>query len=85
MSSRQLEEQQDQARDAWVANALGMTAEELSELDWDVHEIDGNDGAVYGYRVEFDADTDPDIIKRVGGYSVDVGFPSDEQEQEPPE
>lgn len=78
MSSRQLEEQQDQARDAWVANALGMTVEELSELEWDVHEIDGSDGTVYGYRVEFGADTDPTIIARIGGDSVIIGFPTDD-------
>lgn len=84
MSSRQLEEQQELARDAWVAKALGMTAGELSELEWDLHEIDGNDGAVYGYRVELGSDTDPAIITRLGGDSVDIGFPPDEPEPDYP-
>lgn len=85
MSSRQLEEQQERERDEWVAKALGMTPEELNELDWNVDEIDGNDGAVYSFRVEFSRDTDPVVIERVGGYSVNIGFPPEEFEPEQPE
>lgn len=84
MSSRDFEERQDRKRVAWIAAAVGLSPDELSEVTWDFHEVDGHDGAVYGYRVEFDRDTDPVVIERVGGYSVNIGFPPEDPEPEQP-
>lgn len=83
MSSRELEDRQERERIAWVASELGVSADDLAEQDFEVDEIDGNDGAVYGYRVTFSDDTDPAFLASVEGITdnwINIGFPPDEPE-----
>lgn len=79
MSSAQLEERQEREFIAWVASEVGLSVEELTELDFDVDEITGNDGAVYGHTVTFGDESDPTILAKISGLQpgrwVQIGFP----------
>ena len=86
MSSRQLEEQQERRFNAWVAEELGLSLDELEGLDWSIDESDGNDGAVYGHIITFDDGSDPDILAKIDGLQdgrwVQIGFPPGEEGSE---
>jgi len=49
-----------------LAEELGITLDELQELEYNI-ETDGNkDGMIYGYRVEFDVENcPPGILQRI--------------------
>lgn len=83
MSSRELEDRQERERVAWVASEIGVSADDLAEHDFEIDEIDGNDGAVYGHRVTFPEGTDPAFLATIKGLSdnwIDIGFPPGESE-----
>lgn len=89
MGSSQLDDRREMEFIAWVASALGLSVEELSEQDFDVDEIDGNDGAVYGHRVTFGEGSDSEVLAKIDGlqdgFWVNIGFPPDEPEPEQPD
>ncbi len=84
MSSRELEDYQERKQHEWVASQLGITHEELDQLDWELSENGGNDGAVYGHYVTIQDGADPDILAKISGLQdgrwVAIGFPSDDEE-----
>ncbi|WFU89865.1 hypothetical protein QA644_27860 (plasmid) [Rhizobium sp. CC1099] len=49
-----------------IAAEWGVNVNLLEETDWNLEAIDGNDGEVYGYRVRFDDETDPEILAELG-------------------
>lgn len=65
MSSRELEEMQEQKFNAWLSSQTGFNTEELDGHS--LAAIDGNDGALYGYDVTL-----------VDGRSVRIGIPPEE-------
>lgn len=85
MSNSQLEDRQERDFIAWVASEVGLSVNELTELDFDVDEMSGHDGAVYGHMVTFGEESDPQILAKVGGLQpgrwVQIGFPPDEPDQ----
>lgn len=52
-------EMQEQESDRRLADMLGLTYDELTELDYEIETDESNDGLIYNYRVEFDIDNSP--------------------------
>lgn len=50
-----------------LALELGITDEELEELDYDVHENASNDGLVYDYVIQFSQHNDPELLAKISG------------------
>jgi hypothetical protein len=50
-----------------LALELGITDEELEELDYDVHENASNDGLVYDYIIQFSQLNDPELLAKISG------------------
>lgn len=55
-------EMQEQESDRHLADLLGITYDELTELDYEIETDESKDGFVYNYRVEFDIDNSPKHI-----------------------
>lgn len=69
MSNRQLEEKQQEQSDRELAKQLGIEYNELSELDYEIHENQSKDGLVYGTYIEFKENSNKDILKKISGLS----------------
>lgn len=67
MSSRQLEERQEERLEAALAEALGISVEDLSLLKYDLQDHSGEDGLHYGYNVYFLEGSDAEVLARVSG------------------
>ncbi|MCI5208484.1 MAG: hypothetical protein D3910_06755 [Candidatus Electrothrix sp. ATG2] len=67
MSNRQLEEMQEEASDRKLAAELGISYEELCELEWDIDTNESDDGLVYSYVVTFSDSSPKDILDKVDG------------------
>ncbi len=50
-----------------LAQELGLTFDEISQLDYDISENSSNDGLVYNYIVQFDENCDKEILERIEG------------------
>lgn len=50
-----------------LAQELGLTFNEVSQLDYDISEDSSNDGLVYNYIVQFDENCDKEILVRIEG------------------
>jgi hypothetical protein len=48
-----------------LALELGITDEELEELDYDVHENSSKDGLVYDYVIQFSPHNDPELLAKI--------------------
>jgi hypothetical protein len=57
-------EMQEQEGDRHLADLLGITFDELTELDYEIETDQSKDGLVYNYRVEFDVNNSPKHILR---------------------
>ncbi|WP_316227766.1 hypothetical protein [Bradyrhizobium sp. SZCCHNR3015] len=60
-------EQGEPDRDEALATALGITIEELDELDWRLEDHTSKDGLLYGHNVYFGESSDPEVLKKIGG------------------
>lgn len=59
-------EMQKQESDRHLADLLGITYDELTELDYELEIDQSKDGLIYNYRVEFDVDNSPKhILKKI--------------------
>jgi hypothetical protein len=67
MSNSQLEDRLEREHTEAVASALGISADELDELDWRIESHESDDGLLYGHNVYFGEGSDPEILKRIGG------------------
>lgn len=72
MSNQQLEEKNQEDADRKLAKILGISYEEITELDYEIHENESEDGLVYGQYVEFNKDVSPEILKKIKG--IDQNF-----------
>ena len=50
-----------------LAQELGLTFNEISQLDYEISENSSNDGLVYNYIVQFDENCDKEILARIEG------------------
>lgn len=69
MSSRELEEQMELKADEQLASALGLSIEELDELDYEIHTNESNDGLVYEYVVHISESSPSEILSKIEGLS----------------
>lgn len=67
MSSRQLEEIQEERANREIANEIGITYEELCQLDWDIDKNESNDGLIYEYIITFSEDSPKEILDKIHG------------------
>ena len=59
-------EMQEQESDRHLAELLGITYDELIELDYEIETDESKEGLVYNYRVEFDTDNSPkNILQKI--------------------
>ncbi len=77
MSNRQLEEQQERRQAESVAEALGITVDELDQLEWRIEENTSDDGALYGNDIYFEEGSDEGVLTKLGtavGEYIRVGL-----------
>lgn len=55
-------ENDEHKRDVKLAGVLGITVDELSQLNYEFDENTGNDDSIYGYTVQFDTESSPKRI-----------------------
>lgn len=67
MSSRQMEEMMEREADKNLAAQLGISFEDLQELEYDIDAHESNDGVLYGYNVTFHDGCDPEILAQIPG------------------
>ena len=85
MSSRQLEDMQEEKRDREIANQIGLTYEELGETNYDLEDHKGNEDFVYGHYIRFTEDSPREILNKIVGlenFCVDVHFTDDPDEDD---
>lgn len=57
----------DDEADDRVADALGISADELAQLDWDITDNSSDDGLLYSYVVTIQRGGPPHIIDKIDG------------------
>ena len=67
MSNRQIEEIQEERFNRELAQILGISFDELSELDWNFDTDESNDGLVYSQLVIFNEDSPKHILSKISG------------------
>jgi hypothetical protein len=67
MSNRQLEEQQGFQEKKLLATALGLSIDELEQLNYEVSQNESNDGLIYEYVVSFDEFCSKTILDKIDG------------------
>ncbi|MFT6987884.1 MAG: hypothetical protein ACJAT7_003749 [Psychromonas sp.] len=67
MSNRQLEEQQESIVNQQLATVLGISIDELEQLDFEITPSESNDGLVYEYVVSFAEFSDQSILDKIEG------------------
>jgi len=70
MSNQQLEENQEEFQNKHLASSLGITYDELCQLEWDIDINESNDGIIYGYRIIFSEDSPKKILKKINGIDL---------------
>lgn len=60
-------EMQEEWANQRLACTLGISHEELDQLQWEIHEDRSEDGMLYGYSVEFYEDCPSDILNKIEG------------------
>ncbi len=59
-------EMQEQESNRHLADLLGITYDELTDLDYEIVTDESKDGLVYNYRIEFDTDNSPkNILQKI--------------------
>jgi hypothetical protein len=67
MSSRELEDRNERNQHEAVAMALGISANDLDQLDWRLEDHASDDGLLYGHNVYFGEGSDPEILAKIDG------------------
>ena len=57
-----------------LAQELGLTFNEISQLDYDISEDSSDDGLIYSYIVQFDENCDKEILARIEGLDNHLGI-----------
>ncbi len=71
MSNRQYEEMIEEQGDRNLASSLGITYDELCELQWDIDTNESNDGLIYEYIITFDEDSPNEILEKIIGIDLE--------------
>lgn len=67
MSNRQFEEQQELQGNQLLATAIGLSIDELDQLDYEISPNESNDGLIYEYVVSFDESCSKTILDKIDG------------------
>ena len=67
MSNRQLEERQEEFADKQLASFLGISLDDLYELEWNIDTDESKDGLIYHYIVEFHENSPKKILDKIEG------------------
>jgi hypothetical protein len=67
MSCRQLEEQMEFEGSEQLASILGLSIDELQELDYQISPNESNDGLIYEYVVTFEDSSPQNILDKIDG------------------
>jgi hypothetical protein len=62
-----LQEQREREITEALAQALGLSAQDLDRVDYMVDPQRGSDGTVHGYIIYFGDGADPEILGRISG------------------
>jgi hypothetical protein len=62
----QLREKAETVLIAQLAEGLGLSKDELAELEWEIEPHQTEDGLIYGYYIEFSEDSNPAVLERLG-------------------
>lgn len=65
MSNQQLDDQNQENTDREVAEMLGISYEELSELEYDFGVFESNGGQVYQHYIQFNPEIGKDILNKI--------------------
>lgn len=65
MSNQQLDDLNQENADRKIASILGITYEELSELEYDFGDVESNDGQVYQSYIQFNPEVGVDILEKI--------------------
>jgi hypothetical protein len=60
-----LEERQERKQLEAIALELGISADDLAELDWTIEPHASADGLVYGHNIYFAEGSDPEILSQI--------------------
>lgn len=60
-------ERQNEQQELKLASLLGITIDELSNLNYDIYDDEGHDGTLYGYIVKFNSNSSKDILCKIRG------------------
>lgn len=66
MSNRLLEEQEERRQTKSVADALGISVDDLDQLEWRIEENMSEDGVLYGHDIYFEEGSDDDVLAKLG-------------------
>lgn len=67
MNDRQLQEQREREITGALARAVGLSAQDLDQVDYTVDPQRGSDGTLRGYIIYFGDGADPEILGRIHG------------------
>jgi len=73
MSSRELDERNEAAQNARIAEEIGINVDDLNQLEWRIEDNISNDGLLYGHHLYIEEGSDPEVLKRLG-WSIDDNF-----------
>ncbi|MBA1236243.1 hypothetical protein G7Z98_17005 [Pseudomonas stutzeri] len=57
----------EEGRQETLANALGLSWDEVGQLDYEITQRISNEGLLYGYVVTFSGDSNPDVLAKIPG------------------
>jgi DnaJ-domain-containing protein 1 len=75
MSSRQLDDAQELATNRKLASELGISVEDLSQLEWEIEANASEDGLIYEYIVIFSEESSIEILEKISnidGYTFSL-------------
>ena len=67
MSSRQLEERSEAEQHNRLAEILGITSDELSQTEYEIHTNESKDEMIYNYFVTFDESSSTTVLNKIEG------------------
>ncbi|SHN90984.1 hypothetical protein [bacterium endosymbiont of Bathymodiolus sp. 5 South] len=71
VSKRKYEEMLEEQSDKELASILGISYDELCQLEWDVDTNESSDGLIYDYIYTFRDDSNLEILKKIQGIDIE--------------
>jgi len=77
MSNEKLEERQEREFHQLIANELGISIDELCQLEWEIDENSSDEGLVYSCIIQFSDDSPRRILDKIIGLTDTKSFELD--------